>query len=291
VKNFLFVLLALSAFSASAQTSAPITDYFDKDWKRVTDSTQAAFYRTIEQNDHGYVVRDYYISGKIQMFAECSEVSPEPNKEGNTILYFENGNIDHEGQYHDNKEVGVHKWYFENGKPRKEIEYQDEKTLYHHWWREDGHDELEDGEAVVLERSVKRFDYYSEIKNFEIVDAYSVERTSGDTVYVVVESKPEYFGGTGQMNMDIIKNLKYPASARRQRVSGTVFVAFIVGKDGIARDFDVIRGVSQDCDQAALNAVASLKRWKPGMYTKKIPGATPHPVAVRYVLPIVFKLH
>jgi periplasmic protein TonB len=94
----------------------------------------------------------------------------------------------------------------------------------------------------------------------------------------------------GKSAMDIKSNLAYPKSARKARITGTVYVGFVIGKDGVARDLEVMRGVSPECDAAALHAVSKLNKWKPGMQKKDIPGYPLKPVSVRFVLPIKFSM-
>lgn len=287
-----FLLLGLIIiFSCNAQSTAPISEYFDKDWKTITDPSKASYYRTIEQNNRGFLVRDYYISGKIQMVAECEQVSPELYREGNRVLYYENGNIKEEGQYHLNDRIGLHKWYYENGKPKKEVLYEGEKARYNHYWSETGEDALADGEGEIKDNSNGDYDLYQSIRNFVVVDTYNIRRSRGDTLYMVVEHPPEYPGGYEQMITDIKSNMVYPKSARKGHVTGTVYVGFVVGKDGVARDHEVIRGIHSECDAAALQAVTKLKNWKPGMQKTKAPGSRLKAVSVRFVVPIKFSIY
>lgn len=291
MKITLSALLVIAVhFSVYSQTKAPITEYFDKDWKTVVDQSKASYYRTVEEIDRGYMVRDYFISGKIQEEAECNKVTPRLVFNGKRTLYYENGNIKETGEFDDNEEKGVHKWYYENGKLKKELSYERKDTRYLHYWSEDGTDELADGEGVVEEFISEKYLSYRTIQNFLSVDAFSINRVSGDTVYMVADQAPEYPGGFSQMYLDLRNNLEYPTSARRKGITGTVYVSFEVGKDGLLRNLEVLRGIDPECDAAALHSVSKLGLWKPGMHKKKTRGAQLKPVAVRYNLPIKFSL-
>jgi protein TonB len=103
-------------------------------------------------------------------------------------------------------------------------------------------------------------------------------------VFTVVEQQPEFEGGYEQMMNFIRKNMRYPASARRMGVDGTVYVQFVVGKDGTINEVKTIRGISADCDKEAERVVNMMPKWKPGRQNGK-------PVFVRFVLPIRFKLN
>jgi TonB family protein len=280
--------LIIGVCSSHAQTTAPITEYFDSDWKTVIDPAKASYYRTIEQNDRGFLVRDYYVSGKIQMEAECMEISPDLVVEGKRALYYENGKLKETGQYHLNDKIGVHKWYYENGQPRKEVSYEGEDVRYLHYWSEAGQDELADGRAEIAESFDDKYYHYSSIRNFLATNRYMIKRSTGDTLYTVVEMQPEYPGGYQQMAFDIKENMTYPKSARKRHITGTVYVAFVVGKDGVVREPEVLRGIDPECDAEALRAISQLNTWKPGMQRKDIPGEKFEPVSVKFVVPIKF---
>jgi periplasmic protein TonB len=102
-------------------------------------------------------------------------------------------------------------------------------------------------------------------------------------IFTVVEQQPEFEGGYEAMNNFIRKNLRYPASARRMGVDGTVYVQFVVGKDGSITEVKTIRGISADCDREAERVIKSMPPWRAGRQNGK-------PVFVRFVLPIKFKL-
>lgn len=103
-------------------------------------------------------------------------------------------------------------------------------------------------------------------------------------IFTVVEQNPEFQGGYEAMMNFIRKNMRYPASARRMGVDGTVYVSFVVSKDGSISEVKTIRGISADCDKEAMRVVAMMPPWRPGKQNGK-------PVFVRFVLPIKFKLN
>jgi periplasmic protein TonB len=120
----------------------------------------------------------------------------------------------------------------------------------------------------------------------EVVFEEPVEEVVVDDnqIFTVVEQQPEFEGGYEAMMNFIRKNMRYPASARRMGVDGTVYVQFVVGKNGAIDDVKTIRGISADCDKEAERVVKMMPPWKPGRQNGK-------PVFVRFVLPIRFKLN
>jgi len=77
--------------------------------------------------------------------------------------------------------------------------------------------------------------------------------------------------------------MKYPASAKRRGIEGTVFVSFVVTATGKITDVSVVRGVDADCDKEAIRLVASMPDWDAAIQSNV-------PVPTRMVLPVKFKL-
>jgi TonB family protein len=102
-------------------------------------------------------------------------------------------------------------------------------------------------------------------------------------VFLVVETQPQYEGGWEAMMNFIRKNLQYPLVAKRNGYQGTVYVSFVVQRDGTVADAKVIRGIHESLDKEAIRVVNLMPKWKPGMQN----GKTVH---VRFNLPIKFGL-
>jgi TonB family protein len=112
----------------------------------------------------------------------------------------------------------------------------------------------------------------------------SVPLSAGDEpIYTIVDELPEFEGGIEAMNTFIKTNLRYPLEARRMGEEGTVYVQFVVNKDGVLENVHTIRGASKSLDAESERIINIMPRWKPG----RLQG---QPVYVRFVLPIRFKL-
>ena len=97
------------------------------------------------------------------------------------------------------------------------------------------------------------------------------------------QQMPEFPGGEKDLFAFLYSNLKYPALARENGISGRVVIQFIVSKEGKIYGAKVIKGIGGGCDQEALRAVNAMPDWRPGKHNGK-------PVDVIYTLPIVFQL-
>lgn len=116
---------------------------------------------------------------------------------------------------------------------------------------------------------------------------YELVKTKGADTEVFRDpySMPFYPGGDHALIQDLAENLVYPPEAVKEGTQGRVILQFVIKKDG-SIDIDnitVAKSLSPDCDQAAIEAVKKLKKFKPGLKDAK-------PVNVKYMLPVSFKL-
>jgi len=107
--------------------------------------------------------------------------------------------------------------------------------------------------------------------------------SDNDQIYLVVEEPPVYPGGFEKMKEFLSQNMRYPEKAMNDNIEGTVYVSFVVEKDGSVSDATIVKGVSKECDEEALRVVELFNPWIPGKQSGK-------EVRVKFVLPIKFKL-
>ncbi|MFO8067173.1 MAG: TonB family protein, partial [Bacteroidales bacterium] len=84
-------------------------------------------------------------------------------------------------------------------------------------------------------------------------------------VFDFPQIEPSFPGGNEAMAKYLRKKLRVPERAKASRISGTVFISFIVEKDGSISNVEVIKGIGGGCDQEAARVVASMPKWNPGM--------------------------
>jgi Ca-activated chloride channel family protein len=109
----------------------------------------------------------------------------------------------------------------------------------------------------------------------------------GNLVYYKAELQPMYVGGEAALSKYLNDNLKYPDSAQKSGSEGTVFVDFIIAKDGMVKEIKITDSYNLDVDQSfrdeAFRVVSGMPRWTPGSQHGK-------DVDVEYSLPITFEL-
>ena len=95
---------------------------------------------------------------------------------------------------------------------------------------------------------------------------------------------PEYPSGKEGLMKYLSENIKYPKSAQKNGVQGTVVLQFIVEKSGAISNVKVLKSVDKALDNEAVRVVKAMKHF--------IPGYNEDHAAVRvlYTLPVKFKL-
>jgi TonB family protein len=80
------------------------------------------------------------------------------------------------------------------------------------------------------------------------------------------------------------KNLRYAKNAKNIHLKGTIYVLFVVWKDGSIRDAQILRGLGAGLDEEVIRVIGAMPDWKPGLQNGR-------PVNVRYRVPVTFNLN
>ena len=152
------------------------------------------------------------------------------------------------------------------------------------------HKEITEEEKMPTQDEIKQNDTGAETVDGpgEVVPEDPVEEVvkqgnDEHVIFIVVEQQAEFPGGFQAMGKFLAKNMKYPVQARRMEIEGSVYVSFVIDRDGNISDPQIIKGISAECDREAIRVVKLMPPWKPGKQNGK-------PVNCRFVLPIKFKL-
>ncbi|MFK7848778.1 MAG: energy transducer TonB [Rhodothermales bacterium] len=134
---------------------------------------------------------------------------------------------------------------------------------------------------VVLDDDDFSFDHVLDIETAQVIEgppAVKADERDESLPFLLVEEMPELLGGLAAL----LKEIRYPEMAKKAGVEGKVFVQFVVDKNGIVLNPQVVRSIGAGCDEEALRALAKMK-FNPGKQRGM-------PVAVRMTIPTVFKL-
>lgn len=110
---------------------------------------------------------------------------------------------------------------------------------------------------------------------------YAEKLQTEDKVFMVVEQQPEFPGGFNALKNFVAENLKYPEAAAAAKITGVVYISFIINTDGSVSDTKVLMGVEPSLDQEALRVVRMFPNWIPGRQNGNA-------VRVRFNIPIKY---
>lgn len=117
----------------------------------------------------------------------------------------------------------------------------------------------------------------------ELVEKPNVEAEIPDDEkkFIIIEEQPEFPGGEKAMNQFIKDNLKYPNEDNENELRGTVYLNFVVEKDGSITNIKVLRSLGNGYDEEAIRIVNAMPKWKPGKHRGELTRAY-------FILPISF---
>jgi periplasmic protein TonB len=101
--------------------------------------------------------------------------------------------------------------------------------------------------------------------------------------YNMVSVKPNYPGGYEEMSRFIKNNIIYPDLARDNKIQGTVYVAFVVERDGSITNINIMRSIGAGCDEESERVIKIMPKWTPGRQNNRS-------VRVWVVIPMRFKI-
>jgi len=115
------------------------------------------------------------------------------------------------------------------------------------------------------------------VTNETLVNDLKKQKSERDTlVFTVVEQQAQFPGGPGPMGEYFEKN-----TSRRVGAKGSVFVSFVVERNGSITQPAIIKGVSEKADAEAMRLIKEMPKWNPGRQSGRA-------VRTRFVLPVRF---
>jgi len=117
----------------------------------------------------------------------------------------------------------------------------------------------------------------------QVIDEVDEDAGKEDEIFVFVEDQPGYPGGDAARIKYLQENIKYPEMAKESGIQGTVYVTFVVEKDGRITSVKILRGIGGGCDEEAVRVIKKMPGWKPGKQRGR-------PVRVQFNMPVRFVL-
>jgi len=106
--------------------------------------------------------------------------------------------------------------------------------------------------------------------------------TGSEEPLFIVEVMPTFKGGgIEEFRKWVGKRTNYPQAAIDNKIRGTVYLTFVVEKDGSVSNVTVLKGVHPLLDDEAVKAISESPKWSPGLQRGQ-------PVRVRFQIPLSF---
>ncbi len=121
--------------------------------------------------------------------------------------------------------------------------------------------------------------------NKSVQPDHPTERNTTGEIFFVVEDMPYFPGGKGALSEFISSHTKYPKKAKKNSISGTVYVNFTVDEEGSVKDIyiDKSKSIDPDLDKEAIRVISGMPKWKPAVQRGKA-------VPVELSVPVEFTL-
>jgi TonB family protein len=232
---------------------------------------------------------------------------------GDFVDYYENGQIERRGTYRKSARIGNMTTFYSTGKTRSVLFYPetiaDQNRQYFQLQTYNGADGfalvsggngyckcvlnddrlVEHGKVLNGYRdSVWLFYEGDTLRHTEKFDSGVFvsgvyHDRKGDFAYDQLDIEPAPKMSLSELYKSIAQTMHYPKEAFKKKLEGTVFIGFIVDREGKLIDFNIIKGVAPVLDEEALRVMKLLEPWTPGRQRGKT-------VRRKYVLPVKFVL-
>jgi protein TonB len=137
---------------------------------------------------------------------------------------------------------------------------------------------------VTNDIEIDASDNNTQNQEYQVVEQETTTDVAEAEIFSVVEESPSFPGGDEGRIKYLGENIKYPPLARESNIEGTVYIEFIVEKDGSINKPTIKRDIGGGCGDEALRVVKAMPKWAPGKQRGK-------PVRTQFVLPIKFMLN
>lgn len=229
------------------------TLYFDRYYEVQKDSTGASFleirkYNPKDNNQVTVVLQQ--TNGK---FVALQKYSDYENRilNGRCSYWYPNGSLHQEATYVNDKLQGLVNTYYESGQLKRRLTFDNDTIVNGSFYNEDG--------------STKTSIYQEDLEQF------------------IIHVMPAFPGGEEKLQLYLAGELNYPVVARENNIQGTVQASFVVSKQGIIRDINILDSPHESLSDEVIRLIKNMPRWEPGRV-----GVLP--VNVRFTLPVYFRL-
>lgn len=116
---------------------------------------------------------------------------------------------------------------------------------------------------------IEELDFPDPIDEPDFVQSQEPEVDNEVHPFYAIEEEPKFVGGDEAYFTFLKNNIRYPKRALKEEISGTVYISFVVEKDGSISNVSLAKGIGGGCDEEAMRVISSMPKWKPGKQREK----------------------
>lgn len=297
MKKFTLTLFTLTFFINCFAQKRTIVSYFKKGM--ITENKNDYDYRrVIQETDTPSLYRlfEFYPDNEEKTVATVSKFEPNLVYEGMMQSYNKQGILTSKVNFKKGALSGECIYYYDDGKLKNVYQYNEGDGKATFFTREQkrwitgvdslGNQFIKDGNGLfkktdkrgVAEEGNYRDGYkdgtwkgttnkasYEEIYDNGIFKSGTTTLRDGKQItYDKMETLPEFKGGMTEFYKYLGRNYRYPADALRNRVSGRLYVTFVVESDGSLTDLSFKNNLGYGTQEEAIRVLNECPKWNPG---------------------------
>lgn len=122
-------------------------------------------------------------------------------------------------------------------------------------------------------------------KAFKVPDFSKYEKKhTGDQQNYVYKTPPQFPGGKEALIKYINDNLKYPKKSLKAGIEGLVIVSFVIDPLGGIRNIRVVKSVDYELDDAAVEMIKKMPKWKPALNEKEKETMSSYELPINFII-------
>lgn len=305
--KLLFILLILPVYLFSQNENDRII-YLDSSYNKVSENdyvyTQIIRDHNLVQDS--YIIEEYYKSGQLKMKGVSTE-NVFYKYFGYLTHYYENGTLQDKLYYKNGKPDGLYFSWYENGLKKIEGAYiadkfsktKEQVLKVDKYWDTDGIEKVTDGNGSYIQsypgfyasgklknglkeglwtgndKNIK-VSFEENYNNGEFISGVSIDENGIEHSYTEITVRPSPKKGLSHFYKFVGKKFNI---APKITTKGTIYLKFIVSKNGEISKTEVFRGVHPVLDREAIRVLNLYADWKAGEFRGV-------PINVSYSIPI-----